>query len=413
MAKPVFMRLTLSSVFLALAAPLQAAPIARGLEVGTGRLYPSLGVEARYESNFLRSPNARLPDGTRLERLSTWVTELAPTIAFSQFIDERAARAYRIEYGAKIGTVYSSSRDDYIDHRVNASLNWEGNLTHRFRFEYEFLRGHDPRGTGDPVNAERFNFGRHPDLWQTNRFEAGWTLGRPGRLNMLDLWITHYARRYTNNNQSDRDNDRIRVNATFSRLIAPKTRALLQANWQTIDYINQRASDPWLNSDELRAYAGVVWDMSRKTSFNIRGGYLAKDFKASERSNISDFGWEAEIRWRPLLENGVLDLSTKRTPQESADGIGNAVVISAVEANWVHHFRPNRLHYRLGGYYGNDDYSGSSRTDNRWHLHAGLFAQLRRRAVVGIEYQHEARESDVRLAEYNNNIVRLTLDVRL
>jgi hypothetical protein len=395
-------------LLLASAPELAAAPVAQGIGLGGGRLYPTLAAEARHESNFFRTP-----DLSRAPTLSTWVSVLRPQLTYTLFKGQRAARGYRLSYAADIGTVHDSPNDNYVDHSVTASGNWETDLTNRFRLEYEFLREHDRRGSGDPTDVTRINLSSHPDLWKSHRVEGGWSIGRPGGRTLIDLWATHYARRYINNDQEPRDNDRLTLNATLSRRLAPKSRAVAQLWWQNIDYINELPGSLTRDSQELRLYAGVIWDISPKTSINGRGGLLAKDFRAPQREDITDLGWKLDLRWRPRLERMVLDLSTERLPRESADGFANAVVISTYRLNWIQYLKPKRHYYELGAYYTNDQYVGDGRVDNRLHLRAGLYTQFRRRTQFGLSYEHQQRDSDEPLARYNNDVLRFTIDINL
>jgi hypothetical protein len=398
-----------SMLLLAAIQPVLAAPVAQGIGIGSGRLYPSLGAELRHESNFFRTPErSKVPD------LSTWVSVLRPQLTYTLFKGQRAARAYRITYAADIGTVENSPNDNYVDQHVNASANWETTLANRYRLEYEFLRAHDRRGSGDPADVTRANFSSHPDLWKSQRVEGGWSVGRPGRKTLIDLWITHYARRYINNDQQTRNNDRLTLNATLSRRLAPKTRSIVQLWGQQIDYVNEPPGTISRDSEELRLYTGVLWEISPKTSINGRGGWLIKDFRSPQRQDVFDFGWEIDLRWRPRLERMVLDLSTKRVPRESTVPNADAVVISSYQLNWLHYLKPNkRRYYELGAYYTNDNYVGEKRVDNRLHLNAGFYTQFRRRTVFGLSYEHQQRDSDEPLARYNNDVLSFTVDVDL
>lgn len=409
-------RFRLLALLFMVATPVLAAPVADGygLPLLGGRLYPTLGIDQRHESNYLRTP-AHTPAGVPVDPLDTWITVLRPKLAWNSFSGERAARAYRVEYSADIGTVQSARNNDYVDQRAYASGNWEVNLTNRLYAEYEFLRWHDRRGSGDPDDVSRVNFDKHPDLWKSNRFEAGWTITRPARDTLIDFWATHYARRYINNNQYMRDNDRITLNLRMSRVpvTMPKTRFFAHLWWQDIDYIRELPGVPTKDSEERHYMVGAAWEMTGKTILTAQGGYLGKDFESEIYKDTSDFAWELLFNWRPKRDRMVLDLATRRVTNEAAETFADSTVVSSYEANWVHHLRPERLWYEVGGWWTVDDYVNTPRVDHRWYVRTGLYGRVKQRLLLGLEYLHEQRDSNLREAEYNNDVVQMTFEVAL
>jgi hypothetical protein len=403
----------------------QAEIEGQGFPVGPFRAYPSLGIDFTHEDNYFRAGtnNLLLADGTvvRLDPgiLSTWVNELTPGIRLSAL---KGPDAYNLFYEARIGTVFDSHDDNYVDHRFNANANWELGLRHRLRAEYEFMSWHDRRGTGDPSQTSRLNFGKHPDTWRSNRGDLFYSFGAPGAKGRFDFRGAYLARRYTNNDQDDRDNDRGILDGTFYARVLPKTSLLFEVRWEDIDYI--RSGGDTLDSQEWRVYGGAAWDATAKTTGAVRLGWLEKDFKESFRDDVSDFGWEVDLRWKPRTYS-TFDLVTKRAPAESANGLSDTVVVSSVKLDWIHYWKQN-LYTKVTGFATDDDYNGTSRNDNRYHLGAGIFLKPRRWFEVGAEYRYETRDSNVTaadlgdevmnpedLVEYTNNVFMLTLRARL
>jgi hypothetical protein len=395
-----------------------------GLDVGPFKLYPQLGIDFNHESNYFRTGTdyAVLANGTLVPLdpgiLSTWINVLKPGIRLSAL---KGPDAYNLLYEAHIGTVFESSTDNYVDQRFNANANWELGLRHRLRAEYEFLRWHDRRGTGDPSQSSRLNFGQHPDLWRSNRGDLFYSFGAPGAKGRLDLKGAYLARRYLNNNQESRDNNRTILDSTVFARVLPKTSLLFELRWEDIDYIRQGGE--YLDSQEWRAFSGVTWDATEKTTGSVKVGWLWKDFQESYLDDVSDFDWEIDLRWMPRTYS-TFDLVTKRTPVETATVDSDTVIVSSVALNWVHYWK-ERLSTKVSGLATDDVYNGSPRVDHRYRLGAGVFYKPRRWADVGVEYRYETRTSNITtqddpqvlnprdIVEYTDNVFMFTLQARL
>jgi len=383
-----------------------AAPIGKGVMLGDSgvKAYPWLKVDFVHEDNYFRTSGDIIPEK------STWINVIEPGVRLSAL---KGADAYNLSYLARIGTVFDSKNDNFVDHAVNADANWELGLRHRLRVDYEFLRWHDRRGSGDPGDVSRPNFlSTHPDVWRSNRVGAQYSFGAPGARGRFDIAAAKLFRRYQNNDQEDRDNDRTILDGTFYARIMPKTSLLFGVNWQDIDYVNEGPRLITLDSQEWGVYGGVTWDTTAKTSGTVRLGYIIKDFEASERDNTTDFGWEVDLVWRPRTYSTV-DLVTRRRFVESTEGTADTVVISSIEGQWNHNWS-QFIRSRVSGFASDDDYAGSvsGRQDNRYRVGAGAFYTPRPWIEVGGEYVYETRDSNLRLAEYTNNVFMFTFNGR-
>lgn len=381
-----------------------AEPIGNGFQLGGVRAYPWLNVLMNYDSNYYRS-NGDIEALGGLGILSTWESVVEPGFRLNA---TRGPDVYNINYLARIGTVYSSSDDDFFDQRAQANAAWEVGLRHRFTFDYQYWNWHDRRGSGTPVDSARANFFYpHPDRWISNRVLGTYSYGAPGARGHLDLRAAYFTRNYINNDQEYRDNDRPNFGATFFARVQPKLSLLLDASWEEIDYTRQEPGAVSLDSDQATVYAGVTWDATAKTTGTIKGGWLSKDFWAPQRQDISDFGWSAQIQWRPRSYS-TLNLTTERAPAETTTGAADAIVVSSVRLDWVRYWRSS-LFTRLGALGTTDDYIGTQRVDHRYCASGGVFYQVRRWLELGLDYSYESRASDDQLAEYTDNVVAVSI----
>lgn len=388
-----------------------AQPAGSGFALGGFRAYPWLNLLMSYESNYYHSNDeieraSELVGVPTLGVMSTWQSVVEPGIRLNAL---RGADSYNLSYFARIGTVYSSAADDFVDQQATAAANWQLGLRHRVAMDYQYWNWHDRRGAGSPVDSARANFiYPHPDRWVSNRATLGYSYGAPGARGRFDLLAGFRTRDYINNDQDFRNNDRTVASGTFYARVRPKVSLLFQLGWEGIDYTRQPAEALSLDSDETIAYGGVTWDATAKTTGTIKMGWLTKNFSADQRQDVSDLGWAAEVQWRPRSYSTV-NLATARAPAETTTGLADAVVVSSLTADWIHYWRP--LLYTRAGLLGTDDeYIGTSRVDHRYGASAGVFYQVRRWVELGLDYAYESRTSDDSLADYTDNV--FTFSVR-
>lgn len=385
-----------------------AQPLGNGFDLGGFRAYPWLNLLMAYESNYYRSSDDTVVDDAiegagGLSPTASWETVIEPGLRLTAL---KGADSYNLSYFARIGIVSVDAADNFTDQRAQATANWELNVRNRVTFNYEYWYWHDRRGSGSPVDSARANFiYPHPDLWDSNRVNLGYSYGAPGARGRLDLNAGYLTRRYLNNNQEYRNNDRPVFGATFYARIRPRVSLLVEGGWEDIQYTNQPPGALTLNSTQMLVYTGVTWDATAKTSGTVKVGWLGKDFSASERQDVSDFGWSASVQYRPRTYS-TFNLVTERAPTETNTGLADAIVVSSIDLDWIHYWKP-RLYTRLAVFGSDDDYVGTDRVDHRYRASGGVFYQMRRWLELGIDYAYETRESNVPLdaADYNNNSV--------
>ncbi|AUB83749.1 outer membrane beta-barrel protein [Candidatus Thiodictyon syntrophicum] len=387
-------------------------PVGTGFDLGGFRAYPWLNLLAGYESNYYKTSNdVRLDNAIAglggVGRLSTWETVVEPGIRLTAL---KGADSYSLSYFARIGIVSASPADNFTDQQAQANANWEFGLRHRVTFNYQYWYWHDRRGSGSPVDSSRANFFYpHPDLWDSNRVTLGYSYGAPGARGRLDLMAGYRTRHYLNNNQEVRDNDRPVLGATLYTRVSPKVSLLFDAAWEKVNYTRQAPGALTLDSDQMTLYTGVTWDATAKTSGTVKVGWLGKNFAAGQRENVSDFGWSAQLQYRPRTYS-TFNLVTERTPAETNTGLADAIVVSLVNLDWVYYWQP-RLYTRVGLLGTNDKYIGEARTDHRYNASGGVFYQMRRWLELGVNYTYEARTSDVPLdaADYTDNVLLFSM----
>lgn len=374
-----------------------AEPTGQGFALGPFRAYPWLNFLFGYSDNYYRSND-------KLERLGLLPVESAlesivePGIRLTTV---RGADAYNLSYLARIGTVSTDADDDFVDQRAGANANWELGLRHRLSLDYQFWLWHDPPGTGDPTLSSRPNFFDSPDRWQQNQVMLEYSYGAPGARGRVDLRGGGYFRRYLNNDQEYRDSNQSLLGATFYARVRPKLSLLFDVDWQDYRYTRDQPGLTASDSDQWRVFGGATWDATAKTSGTVKLGWMTQDFSSGDYASYDNFAWEVDLQWRPRTYSTV-NLGTSRTAYESPESLAGSTVVSAVDIDWIHYWKPF-LHTKLGVLATDDDYNGTPRNDNRYGASGGVFYQARPWLELGAEYRYETRVSNEPLAEYDEN----------
>mgnify|MGYP006399092805 FL=1 len=125
------------------ATPTLYAQEAGRIQAGQFDLIPSFSSSMAYVDNVA---NAR----DNQSKIYSWRTTLSPELIAATEIDGNPVQVgYRLERGV----YFSSSNDDYTDHFVEASGDFELNSRHRVSALAQYEDGHEDRGTGFSIGS--------------------------------------------------------------------------------------------------------------------------------------------------------------------------------------------------------------------------------------------------------------------
>src|SRR5450631_1554434 len=96
-------------------------------------------------------------------------------------------------FQAQLGRYSGSRDDDYEDFNTNNQLDVALSQRSFLRLGYDYIRGHDPRGSTDR------SVSTHPDKFQLISPNAVYAFGAPGAQGRVELYWTDGYKTYTNN----------------------------------------------------------------------------------------------------------------------------------------------------------------------------------------------------------------------
>ena len=291
------------------------------------------------------------------------------------------------------GRYNDSDADNYTDSSARASYDLAFTSRSFLRASWDYMRGHDPRGSTDR------GIGGSPDKYFVSTPGLMYSYGAPTAPGRMEFWVSRAVKRYLNNRDFTEGSDRNTVDygGAFYWRVMPKTQLLVEARGTNLDY--QMDQSP-LSGREARFYAGVTWEATASTSGTVKLGRLEKRFD-SNLPKFSGGSWEAMVSWLPRSYSKV-DVYSSRQPIEST-GLGSFILSDASGIIWTHGWT-SFFTTEANAQVRKDKYKGFDRKDDITGFGLKANYKFRRWMTLGAEYQHTERDSDLQGYDYDKNL---------
>tara|TARA_R110002124_G_scaffold74843_16_gene201019 strand:- start:429 stop:1613 length:1185 start_codon:yes stop_codon:yes gene_type:complete len=369
-----------------------------GIDLGAFELVPTLTTTAGFNDNVTRSND---------EGIDSWFSTIVPRFTL---VNNFGLNSLRFGYQLSRGDYFSSSADDYTDHLIFASLDYELNSRHRIKSSIDFEDGHDDRG-------ESFSLGRgselsSPDEFKESEIDFTYSYGALSAQARLDVNLNYRDKDYKidTDEYKLRDRSKSTVGGTFYYNIGAATDLLFETTITDVEYAFSTSDASSLDSVQTAYLIGAQWQSTASTSGYAKIGYQDKKFDAAGREDFSGTTWQAGIVWEPL-DRSTFILDTRNQARET-NGDGNFIRNKDVSLSWRHEWL-QRLRTQAGVAFGTDDYEGSGRTDDIQELNLAVIYEFRRWLTFNLGYTYSERDSNRDVINYDQNIYRLTAKVTL
>ena len=371
--------------------------------VRLGPLYiaPTLNVETRYTDNLFRSES---------DEESTWIIDTLPKV---QTWLQNGNSTYSASVQLQDFRYASSHDDDFTDYQGNLDVHHEFNAKNTLDMFGKLYSGHEERGTGlsEGNVVERID---RPVELDTVDYGAQYTFGNKESLARVVAGYRYYDREYQNYRDSTRfrdyDQDRYDVTAYYG--LGPRLDMLAEVRYIETRYSDVNRFDRFgsYDSDEYNYLVGFAWDATAKTSGSIKLGWYDREYESSVREDDEGFSWEADVFYKPRSYS-VFNLETRRFSQET-NGLGDSIDTQEYAFRWDHDWN-SRSHTRFEVVKGDDDYTGSFRSDDRWSAEAKYVYKAKRWFDLSGGYRYEDRDSNERSIDYSQNVYFIRADLSL
>jgi len=374
------------------------------IQLGQFDLVPSFTTSMAYVDNVA---HARGED----PEIYSWRATLSPELIAATQLD---GNPIQIGYRVEKGIFFSSSADDYTDHFIEASGDFELNSRHRLKTVAQYEDGHEERGTG-------FSLGlgtaiTTPDRYKSTVIGGEYSYGAITSDGVITLKANRATLDYDRSEQAYLIRDRVKnlVGGEFGYRIGPATTALLDVSQTFIRYDNQIGIDT-RDSDETRVLLGLRWESTAATTGFAKAGYKEKDFQAATRSTFYGTDWEVGVEWQPLSYS-TFRFSTSADTRET-NGEGNFIRHRGYNVSWNHEWL-ERLSTSFKVSRATDEYvlTGEeleNRDDKLMNYTASMNYQARRYLSFSVFYQLADRNSNREQIGYDRNVVGVSAEVTL
>ena len=315
---------------------------------------------------------------------------------------------YIMLYRLSQGNYFSSHNDDYTDHLLRLSGDWEFNDRNRAGLVYAFNAAHEARGTG--ISDGQGNAIDEVIRYDTNLINANYGFGGLEATGRLKFNLGYFDQSYNNFRgvTQYRDYDEMRYGGAFYYRVAPKTSLLFELLKNDKRYDILDISGVSRDSDDYFTYMGATWDTTATVTGVAKIGYQNKDFKESGRQSFDGFSWDVGLTWQ-AKEYSKIDLGTRHKAKDP-DQLGDYIEESYYRAAWEHYWLDS-VSSTVSWSFINDDYTGSSREDKTDEYLVGLNYDVRRWLNLGLGYRLTDKRSTDSAIGYDKNVFYISLNM--
>ncbi|HEY4167666.1 MAG TPA: outer membrane beta-barrel protein, partial [Reyranella sp.] len=382
---------------------------AKGVAVGSFRLFPELELNEVFNDNIYATPNTQ-----------------SPTAAFIQVV--RPTLDLRSDWNNHMLNLFARGAFGFYSGN-NSILNYQ-DLSAGFDGRIDIQRGWNVYGGAsynrrheDPGSPNVTSFAA-----QTIYNQISSNVGYYQEFNRLNVRLDGRMDNYTYFNNglgptqgvianSDRDRTEFREAARFGYEFSPGYQVWARGSLNQRTYVTVPDSQGFnRNSTGWDVVGGVTVDLGGITSFEAFVGYLQQNYQDSQFQTISTPQFGLTGYWNPIRELMVKPF-VRRTVEDSALTTAVSYVNTAFGTDVTYKFRPN-IDVDAHGDYSIADYGffpgvTSQRYEQYLTLRASVLYRPTANFYIGPSYQYLHRDSNQPNSTYGQNMVMLRLGARL
>ena len=374
-----------------------------GISLGSGVTFlPAVELTVSDDSNIYK-----LPDETKVD---STVTRLKPSFGIQADLGTTQLSA---GYVAEKGMYTNDSDDNYIDHRLSASSKTEVSSRDEVDFNLNYNIVHDDRGSGTVEGNAAI--ATEPDTYDETVVGAAYIYGSDSAMLNLKPYAEYYNKHYTNNKNlgtADRNYSQVKLGALLSVKVSSATKALLEVRSADISYEEDSAKAKGREGNLMNLLAGASWDITGKTTGEVKLGALKRSFDESGIDDSTRFAWEAQLTWNPRSYSTVTFLSQQTANETNDPGTYIASQYSLV--SWDHEFSPF-MSVVLDASLSNDEYVDDTAGREDEVVSYGVTGVFSPSKILDVKasLKDESRNSNIAGLDYDRQIIMLGFAVAI
>lgn len=359
--------------------------------------HPYMAVKYTYDDNvFVRNSN----------KTDDWFVTISPGILIEHV---KADNLLQFEYRADIYRYQDTAvLNDVEDHSIRgaAYFNTDGKLW--FKADDLARKAHEPR-------SEAFVAGGALNRYYDNKLstELGYEIGP--KLG-VSLAYANYFIDYTSNTNNYRDRTENGVGMELRYKVLPKTKLVVEGVYKNVyhnDDSDVRAQT--LNSNEYWTLVGLTWDITEKSTGEVKVGYAWKNFEFQNKSDFASPVYIVSLNHRFTPKTSIV-IQGKRQANETDDP--NTNYYTTTGGSVMLNFNPvKKLTVSPYASYYHNRYAGATvsggdrarRLENLYGYGLQVNYDMNKWISVGLAYDHSKKSSTLTSFDYTRNMVSLLL----
>lgn len=320
---------------------------------------------------------------------------------------------YSLDAQLTDGSYSEGSDDDYTDYSVGANADIAINSSNMLKLGALVSGNHEDRGSGTTAGLGGTNTSvfDEPVEFDQETYTVGYVLGSNESTFRIELGAGLDDIEYTNFKifTAPRNYEKQDLGATVFYKVSSKTDLFVEYNTADFDYdLDLGFLDR--SGDEDKILIGATWQATGNTTGTIKVGQVDKEFDGSSRDDFSGTTWLAQVDWTPS-EQTLVSVNSSQAPRETSQG-GNFIESASTGASWTQGWTSS-ISTTVSASIGEDDYDGSSRSDDLTNYGISLDYEFRRWMTVGLTYENTETDSNNDVFDFDREIVGLTLSLSL
>lgn len=364
-----------------------------GVRADAFMFFPSVTAGLQYDSNLFAS----------IDPVDDWALVTAPRLLI---VAERANGAYELDLGAKHFAYQDFSSQDRTDAHARFRTSRQIRSDVKWDAAFEAARRHELKGDSFVISSAA-----EPIPYRDLRAETAITK----TFNRLGVTIGGRVRDIAYDDvdaigggtldQSFRDGTIITTTLKPFYEFSPGYRAYARIDLSRRDYAGEGSQDR--DSEGYDARAGLEFRITPLLFGSTEIGYLSQDYSNPLIPSVDGMSTGARVMWlmTPLM---TVSLFTERSVAEVASPDQEGRLDFSAGAQLDYEILRNLI-LSLEGVYKNEEFTGTSRTDDIVKLSARLDYLISRHFHFGFKYNYIDRTSDNSEYDFDKHVVTLNV----
>lgn len=313
---------------------------------------------------------------------------------------------FKATYTGDYAKFSDASDADYIDHDLRGRIDFAHTLRFSTRFEAGYQKEHE-----DPGSINRLQL----DMTEYNKYDqnfllAGIAYGSEEAIGRIAFNYRRTDKDYTTNDLDFLDNVSDQFTGRFTYRVAPNTRIYAEAIISELDY------SPGVNFELDNTYkryrTGITWDFTGKLTGDVNVGYQDRNYDLDTIRDIDGLAYDGKVTWA-INTYTTLEAKAKRESIDSSLEEAGGFLRTTYALSLKHELT-ERVKVKADAGYANDELVFSSnREDTRYAYQLGVEYELLRYVILAADYTYEERDSTLAIADYQANVIGLSVIVSL